>query len=114
MSKEYIFDREENNMFEQEPPIEYFQICSFKNPNTNKYCVRKFVIDSNNNIVRVKNYWYNSKQCKQLMESRMSNTYKCLPMFDLVDAAYPIMADIIGARSKILSQDYDYSGFAPF
>ena len=114
MNKEYVFDPQQENMFETDPPLEYFQLCSFKNPKTNKHHVRKFVINNNNDIMQVKNYWYNSKQCKQLMKMRNQNQYKCLPMYDLVDAQYPMMADIIAARSKILSRDFDYSGFAPF
>lgn len=94
--------------------IFYYQICTFQEPKNNKYQMRKFVINSRNEFLAINDFYLTKKQCKKFYKYKKQHEYKCFPMYNLNGVDYPTLADIITAKSDILSTDYNYSGFAPF
>ncbi|CAH6421464.1 Hypothetical protein KVN_LOCUS279 [uncultured virus] len=92
----------------------FYQICSFPDQFTNKYHMRKFVINSENEYIAINDYHLNKKQCKKFFSIKKSHEYKCYPSYNLDEINYPNISDILLLKSDLLSNDYDYSGFAPF
>ena len=92
----------------------FYQLATFPDKKTNKYHLRRFSISDNNEFVDVKNYALNKKQYSRFLEVKKRNEYKCYSVMDLNVVNYPVLADILLAKSSILSTAYDYTGFAPF
>ena len=92
----------------------YHQICTFPNPYNNKYHMRKFVINGNNEFEDVKDFYLSKKQCKKFYKIKKPNEFKCYHVYSLDDIDYPNMSDVLTSKSQILGTNYDYSGFAPF
>lgn len=92
----------------------YYQICIFKNIYTNKYHVRSFIINSNNEFVNIKNLQLTDKQYKRLLELVTPNQFKTFATFSLDHIDYPCFSDILTAQSEILCENYNYTGNAPF
>ena len=91
-----------------------YQICTFPNPKTQRYHMRKFTLNGNNEFIDLRNYNLSKKQCKKFFKIKKSNEYKCFHTYSLDNIEYPKMADISLSRSNLLSQNNDYTGFAPF
>lgn len=92
----------------------FYQICSFRNPTTKAFHVRKFVINNKNEFANVKEYFLSRKQYKKLLEVKTPNEYKCFNTYDLKNIAYPTEADILVSKSQLLNNSYNYTGYAPF
>lgn len=92
----------------------FYQVCAFQNPYTNRYHVRKFIINDANEFINVKEYKLKRKRYQKFFEIKNSNEYKCYSTYDLKNVSYPAMADILTAKSSILGNNYGYTGFAPF
>jgi hypothetical protein len=92
----------------------YYQICTFPDQFNNKYHMRKFVINNDNEFIAINDYHLNKKQCKKFFSIKKPHEYKCFSCYSLEDINYPNMSDILMLKSDILSNDCDYSGFAPF
>lgn len=94
--------------------INYFQIASFANPNSNKYHLKRFVINGNNQFIRLKEYHLTKCQLEKLISVKKPNEYKMYSSYSLNDITYPNNGDISMARSQILEEDSTYSGYAQF
>lgn len=94
--------------------IYFYQICIFPNPKTNKFEMRKYILNGKNDVLDVKKYLLNKDQCKKFFEVKNSNEYKSYPQYYIDEVDGPTMADIFTARSAILTKNYDYTGYAPF
>ena len=92
----------------------YYQICTFPDPHSKKFHMRKFIINGKNEFVDVLDFKLSNKQCKKFFAIKKKHEYKCYPMHNLNNVDYPNMGDILMSKSDILGNDYDYSGFAPF
>jgi len=92
----------------------FYQICSFQNPETNKYHVRKFIINDKNEFTSVKEYKLSKSQYKKLLEIKKTNEYKCFSTYDLKNISYPNSSDILTLKSNMITNNHDYYGFAPF
>lgn len=107
----------DNTIFDIEPTGQinfFYQVCSFPDPYTKKFHMRKFVINENNEFIDVKEYNLSKKQAKKFFNEKKPNEYKCYSVYNLKNVDYPIMSDVLMAKSDILSTNYDYTGFAPF
>lgn len=104
--------------FEQPTTVDslsnFWQIATFINPTANKYHVRKFIINTNNEFVGIKDYFINKKEMDKLMAKLKRNQYKLYSVYDLYKINHPCLADIMTLKSDILGADYNYYGFAPF
>jgi hypothetical protein len=92
----------------------YYQICTFPNRQTQKYHMRKFVINSKNEFVAVNDYYLSTEQCRKFFSMKKPQEYKCYSVYSLDDIAYPNLAELLVSKSDILTNDYNYTGFAPF
>ena len=93
----------------------FFQICTYKNPLTDKYIGRRFTI-KNADFSSIENILLNEDQFKKLFNNLSDNEYKCFPVYNLDNIAYPNLSDVIVSQSDLLiNNDFDtYDGFAPF
>lgn len=115
----YTFKKPPSNDLRDIEPNEeeisfFYQVASFPDPSMNRYHVRKFVISGNNRFLDVREYRLTKKQLKKFYLEKKPHEFKRYAVYTLEDIGYPLMAEIITSRSDILSQDYNYSGFAPF
>jgi len=92
----------------------YYQICTFPQPNTKRFNMRKFIINGNNEFIGIKNFNLTKKQCKKFFKYKKDHEYKCYTTYTLDDVALPTLSDITLSQSSILSNNYNYTGFAPF
>ena len=94
--------------------IDYFQISSFIDPNTNKYHMKRFTINGNNQFVRLKEYHLTKSKLEKFISIKKPNEYKMFSSYNLSNINYPNNGDISMARSQILEEDSSYSGYATF
>lgn len=94
----------------------FYQLCTFANPSNQKYDMRKFVLNNNNEFVSVENFQLTKKQCKKFFQVKKQNEYKCYPVYNLHNIEYPNASDILTCQSSILSNESDVnnSNFAAF
>lgn len=93
---------------------EFFQLCTFVDPTTNRYHMRKFIINGKNEFSSIKDYRLKKKECKKFVQIRKPHEYKTYSQYDLNNVAPPNMQEVCTAKSNILGNDYDYTGYAPF
>lgn len=93
--------------------VKFYQIAIFPDMQTKKYHIRKFVIDSNNEFIDIKNYKVTKDELNLFLSKKKICSYKKYSTPDLNNVSYPTTADISLARSPILD-DVNYSGFASF
>lgn len=113
----YKFDTSKENNFLYNPNkkiTRFYQICIFKNKKSDKYHIRRYIIDENNNLFDIKENKLNDKQYSKLFTLRKPHEYKLYSTYTLEDIEHVNVSDILLANSDILSNNYDYSGFAPW
>lgn len=109
------YDPDENAQSEDLNSFSFFyQICAFPHPKTDKYHMRKFVINSKNEFLHTREYFLTKSQCKKFFKIKKQHEYKCYPVYTLNNINYPSLGEILDSRSSILNNNYDYSGYAPF
>lgn len=93
----------------------FYQICTFPNYK-NRFQMRKFIINDNNEFVSVKTFNLTKKQCKKFYAEKKTHQYKNYSTYSLDEINTPSLGDILTAKSQILSSNNseDYSSFAPF
>jgi hypothetical protein len=79
----------------------FYQICTFPNPNTNKFHLRKFVINNRNEFVNTQEFYLSKRQCKRFYEMKNSHEYRNYPMYSLDDVPYPKASDITLSKSSL-------------
>jgi len=87
-------------------------MCGFANPKTNKFEVREVTINGNNDIQSYRTYHVKDKTHKNLLNVLRDNKYKLYSTYTLTHIDLPNCADVSLARSGILNNDSDYSGYA--
>ena len=95
-------------------PYKYYQLCSFINPNTKRYHLRRFVVNNKNEFVSIDNYMLDQNQYMRFVQTRPPNEYKLFNTYELNYVPYPSSGDLLISQSPILSTNTDYSGFAKF
>lgn len=97
-----------------ERPIKYFQICGFANPKNSKFDVRVVNIDEYDRIASLDTYSITEETKSKLIKSLLDNEYRVYAAFSLREIKLPTINDIRVARSKMICDNNNYSGFAPF
>jgi hypothetical protein len=92
----------------------FYQITTFENPRHNRYNLREFCLNNNNEILDVKLYWLTKKQYKKFIAQKKSNEYKSYNVYDLTHVKYPTLYDIETSKSELLNYNDNYTGFANF
>jgi hypothetical protein len=92
----------------------YYQICSFVNPWTNKYHIKRFIINEKNQFVNIQDYRLEKKQYMRFVQACRPNEYKMFNIYDLNETAYPSLGDLTIVQSPILEVNSDYTGYAQF
>lgn len=92
----------------------YYQVCIFKNPKTNKYHARRFIVNANNEFTDIDELRLTDRQYKRLLDLATPNQYKTYSTYTLDHIDYPCFSDILTAQSEILCENYNYTGNAPF
>lgn len=98
--------RGDNDDLKYNPPkkmYKFYQICSFKNPNTGYYDVRIVVFNELAEIVRSRVYMFPTKECNALIKKLKSNEYKIYPTYDIDIIDVPQMNDLLILQSPLLS-----------
>lgn len=109
-----------NNFDQENKPTKFislYQVATFphdKITNTEKYHIRKFVINEDNEFVNIKNYYLSKKEYNKFLKIKKPNEYKLFSVLDLSMINYPSLSDILLLKSNILTVDHNYSGYAPF
>lgn len=94
--------------------VTLYQICGFPNPKTGKFEVREVSINGNNDIESYVTHHISDDTRKKLLLAMRDNKYRIYSMYTLKHVGLPSCSDISLARSGILNDDNDYSGFAQF
>lgn len=102
--------------FREEDTIHFFyQLATYPNPKrSKKFHMRKFIINGKNEFQDVQEYYLTRNQYDRFIKSKKCHEFKAYSVYDLENVSYPTMADIQTAKSDIICNEYDYTGFAPF
>jgi hypothetical protein len=92
----------------------YYQICTFPDPQSNRYEIRRFVIDNEDTFASVKVHRLSKRDFDKLLKAKKCHEYKLFPTYNLSNIDYPTLADISTCRSTMISNNLDYYGYAPF
>jgi hypothetical protein len=94
--------------------IKFYQICAFPNPKIGKFEIREVLIDGNNEIKSYRILNINEKTQRKLLRALRDNKYRLYSTFTMAQIEMPSFNDISLARSGMLNNDNNYSGFAEF
>ena len=110
----YIFNSSSDIPNNNNNTYNFYQISVFPNPRTNKFHIRKFIINSNDEFLDIIDYHLTKHKYHKFLKFKKIHEYKLFSTFSLDNISYPSMADISLLKSDNLSNNYNYSGFAPF
>ena len=99
---------------EDEKLYKYYQVCTFMNPHTEKYRVRRFVVNGKGQFVNIQERDYTEREYQMFLKHKKPNEYKLFSTYDLNYVNYPTAGDLQIAQSPILSNDADYTGYSMF
>jgi len=91
----------------------YYQVAIFFNKKLNGYHIRKFFINSDNDVIDAREYILTPSQFKKFIRNTKPNIYRTYSVYSLYNIQYPHISDILLLKSNILSKDHDYTGYAP-
>lgn len=103
--------------FDEEPEEQlssFYQIASFTHPKTGRYHVRRFVINNNNEFLNVRDHYLDKNQYYKLLKRKKQNEYKMYSVYNLNSVNYPVLGDILAAKSSMIATSCDYYGPANF
>ena len=116
MNRKYKFvSRSTQNKMTYIPKIKnnkFYQICSYKNPETGMYHVRRFELNKNNEFESVGSKYVKQRSLNKFFETHIPAEYVVIPAFDLNEIPYPNMGMVLVAQSELLNNTDDYNGFA--
>lgn len=95
----------------QEPNLYFYQVAAFADLQTNKYHIRRFTINHNNEFIDVKDRDISKRMFDKFLKYKKSNQYKLYPVYDLNYVDMPEISDILLLKSDLLS-NHDYAGYA--
>jgi hypothetical protein len=106
MSKEYVFINRNDEKLYSSSDIdnimsEIYQISYFKNPNNDKYHIRKIII-KNNIIINYDEGYYDKKYKKNIIKKNKINNVLQYNTYNLHDIPFPNTNEILLAQSNLL------------
>lgn len=119
MNTKYIFKNgsTKNDLTYNPKPAKhkFYQICLYKNPENNKYHIRRCIINENCEFLNIDVKYISEKHFNKFISNHKQYEYKFYPTYnlDLVDIPNP--GNIMQAISPLLNNDNDFiSGFEQF
>lgn len=114
LKNKYTFvtsNRNVPDVFAPDEPVIFYQICSYSDPTTHRYHMRKIFYDQDNNIKEIKNFYLTPDQANLFYKSKNLFEYKIYPMynFDLVELPCETMLE--KARSELFKCHDDGSKY---
>jgi len=94
--------------------ISYYQVSMFPNPVTYKHHLRRYKVDHSNKFVDVKDYHLSTDAYNKFLKIKPSHSYSTYQTLNLNGITPPDMGRVSLARSDILNNESDYTGFAKF
>lgn len=92
----------------------FFQLASFVNNKTGGHHVRRFIVNSDGNIINVKNYVLNEEKYKGLISKLKNYEYVIYSTHSLINTDYPRSGELMLLRSSILTSNCCHTGYASF
>jgi hypothetical protein len=80
----------------------FYQVCKFKNIDTNMYDVRVVIFNEYAEIIKVKEYLYDNYQCHRLIKSKKHNQVKTYSTNNIDLVGMPEMDDLLKMQSSLL------------
>lgn len=105
---------QEENTSSQQSYLSFYQIALHAHPQTHLHHIRKFIIDENDNIIKMSEYNIKHRYYEQLLKRKKNNEYKQYSVYNLSTVGYPQRGDILLLKSNILSVNNLYTGYAQF
>lgn len=101
-----------NDMYNA-PNIVFYQVSVFLHPKKGMHHIRRFTVN-NNKIVSVKESFLTDEKYKKFLQTKPTTQYQKCADLDLNTVNYPTFNDIVSARSDLLSDKTNYTGYAQF
>ena len=110
-TRKILFNNNNNNNINDDNNIPttintYYQICTYKNNNTNLYSVRKIKFNNNMNIIESKIKYFPKKVLEKFIEKNKfikQNKIKLYPYDDINYVNYPSSAELNEGLSSLLN-----------
>ena len=116
-TRKYKFISPESSSIYNDVPLEnvkIYQICGFPNPKNGKFSVREVIVNGFNEIDSYRIHNLDEATYRNLLRSLRDNKYRLYSTHTLAYIELPSYNDISLARSGMLNDDSEYSGFAQF
>jgi hypothetical protein len=100
------FVKKSNDEFTYKPKkiiSRFYQICSFKDPKTNKYNVRCVYFNELNEVLGIKEQGCSGKRCNKIINSSSDSEYKMYHTYDLDYVELPDIDDLMKSQSPLLN-----------
>ncbi|ARF10825.1 hypothetical protein Hokovirus_3_98 [Hokovirus HKV1] len=91
----------DNQVFLNDKSTYYYQICTFPDPKTSRYHMRRFLFDGENNVSDITNYYLSQDQNALFYKTKTPNIYRAYPMNNFTNIDYPTEEDLDVARSEL-------------
>jgi hypothetical protein len=89
----------------------FYQICQYKDVNTNLYAIRKIKFNQNYDIIDVKVRYYPKKTVNIFIKKNKQNKLKIYPCNDISNIGLPTSAELGSAGSSLLNNSAKEYGF---
>lgn len=101
----FKFKQEDPDLLYNPSPntFSYFQICSLKNPLTEKYTIRKLTYNEFNMLIKEQKREYTKKKLDLFISKCKVHKYRIFPTSDISDVNYPRPDEILNANSMLLN-----------
>lgn len=113
------FDENESKKFlgynsDDGTTTKFYQIASFPDPNTGRYHIRRYVVNGKNEFSSIIEHYITKRKYEKFIASKKKHEYNMYSVYDLDVVGPPKLTEILMAKSEILANNSDYSGFANF
>lgn len=99
------------------PPKEshnFYQLCMYIDKKINKYHVRKCHVNQYGELENSEVKYITQKQYDRFTKIHKDNEYKLYPTYNINYVDFPNPGELFQAKSGLLNDNYDISGYAPF
>lgn len=84
----------------------YYQICTFPNPKTGKYHIRKFVLDERENFINIIEKGFDEDRYRKANKLIKDNEKKYFSTYCFDQIKYPTVGEVLLAQSDLLNNNY--------
>ncbi|ARF09246.1 hypothetical protein Catovirus_2_195 [Catovirus CTV1] len=116
MNTRYVFKNNNTKCdlaYNPEPATyKFYQVCLYKDPNSNKYHIRRCLINEHCKFIGTEEKKVSEKKYQYFLKTKKQNEYKLYPTTNLELVDLPNPGDILQVQSPLLNNNNDYSGYA--